>query len=102
MARTTYLYCCDKVQAVGTDCVHCHKPIGRVRIQKDPRIQGYSTDQLNKNKDKRGLWHNGLNEYVPAGEGRKYIERRTMEKYGVMPVWDSDPRKLHGKRVQVG
>lgn len=102
MARTRYLICCEKVQVQGDPCVSCKNTVmPRVNVPHS-QIQIYKTDNVgSKAKGKGPRYSYGLDENLPKGEGRAYVDRRTQEKFGTLPVWDSDPRKLRGRRISL-
>lgn len=92
------------MQEYGNECPKCGDVVGFVPRPQAPADHTYSTDKVGSpllDKLHGPRYHGGLGENLPQGEGRLYVERRTMEKYGVMPEWRTDYRKLSGKKIRV-
>lgn len=53
-----------------------------------------------KNSDKKGAFHNGLNEYIPEHATRAYVENRAAAK-GLKIHWNTGYSKMRGTRVDV-
>lgn len=60
---------------------------------------GFNAENI-KNSDKKAIFHNGINEYIPAHATKRYIDERAARK-GLTVHWNTDARKLRGTKVSV-